>query len=233
MADLGRSRAPYYLDTKAYYSHCASSHHEKHRQLPSWQFAFPQTRHGFLSLRQMLPRRSILAAPSARAWASQRGLASQRRTYSIAAPDAADPKLQAIDLSKLQVQKTTTPKELMSNNELVFGRYFTDHMLSLEWTASNGWMDPRITPYQNLSLDPATCVFHYAFEGLIVNEVKYLSLIDHKYGLDIEVPGSAILSSFGFNTQALWKDCIGLGVFGGAFVLLAYLAMHLLLVEKR
>ena len=76
-------------------------------------------------------------------------------------------------------------------------------------------------------------IFHYAFEGLIVNEVKYLSLIDHKYGLDIEVPGSAILSSFGFNTQALWKDCICLGVFGGAFVLLVYLAMHLLLVEKR
>lgn len=76
-------------------------------------------------------------------------------------------------------------------------------------------------------------IFHYAFEGLIVNEVKYLSLIDHKYGLDIEVPGSAILSSFGFNTQALWTDCIGLGVFGGVFVLLAYMAMHLLLVEKR
>jgi ABC-type multidrug transport system ATPase subunit len=76
-------------------------------------------------------------------------------------------------------------------------------------------------------------IFHYAFEGLIVNEVKYLSLIDHKYGLDIEVPGSAILSSFGFNTLALWRDCIGLAVFGGSFVLLAYLAMHLLLVEKR
>ncbi|KAL6703776.1 FAD-dependent urate hydroxylase [Coniothyrium glycines] len=76
-------------------------------------------------------------------------------------------------------------------------------------------------------------IFHYAFEGLIVNEVKYLSLIDHKYGLDIEVPGSAILSSFGFNTQALWKDCVGLAVFGGSFVLLAYLAMHFLLVEKR
>lgn len=37
-------------------------------------------------------------------------------------------------------------------------------MLSLEWTASEGWQQPRITPYQNLSLDPATCVFHYAFE---------------------------------------------------------------------
>lgn len=37
-------------------------------------------------------------------------------------------------------------------------------MLSIEWTASSGWLAPRITPYQNLSLDPATCVFHYAFE---------------------------------------------------------------------
>src|SRR5690242_14777804 len=37
-------------------------------------------------------------------------------------------------------------------------------MLSLEWTASEGWLPARITPYQNLSLDPATCVFHYAFE---------------------------------------------------------------------
>ncbi|KAF2270938.1 hypothetical protein CC78DRAFT_610985 [Lojkania enalia] len=76
-------------------------------------------------------------------------------------------------------------------------------------------------------------IFHYAFEGLIVNEVKYLSLIDHKYGLDIEVPGSAILSSFGFNVLALWRDIIGLAVFGGAFVVLAYISMHLLLVEKR
>ena len=39
-----------------------------------------------------------------------------------------------------------------------------DHMLAIEWTASEGWLAPRITPYQNLSLDPATCVFHYAFE---------------------------------------------------------------------
>ena len=37
-------------------------------------------------------------------------------------------------------------------------------MLAVEWTASDGWLTPRITPYQNLSLDPATCVFHYAFE---------------------------------------------------------------------
>ena len=40
----------------------------------------------------------------------------------------------------------------------------SDHMLSVEWSATNGWHTPQIVPYQNLSLDPATCVFHYAFE---------------------------------------------------------------------
>ena len=37
-------------------------------------------------------------------------------------------------------------------------------MLSIEWTAAEGWQTPRIVPYQNLSLDPSACVFHYAFE---------------------------------------------------------------------
>jgi branched-chain amino acid aminotransferase len=37
-------------------------------------------------------------------------------------------------------------------------------MLTIEWNKNEGWLEPHITPYQNLSLDPATCVFHYAFE---------------------------------------------------------------------
>ncbi|KAL9095972.1 MAG: hypothetical protein Q9165_001970 [Trypethelium subeluteriae] len=76
-------------------------------------------------------------------------------------------------------------------------------------------------------------IFHYGFEGLIVNEVRYLSLVDKKYGLDIEVPGAAILTSFGFEVKALWSDCIGLGVFCGVFIILAYVAMHVLLIERR
>ena len=76
-------------------------------------------------------------------------------------------------------------------------------------------------------------IFHYGFEGLIVNEVKYLTLIDHKYGLDIEVPGASILSAFGFDVLALWSDVIGLAIISAAFVVIAYGAMHLLLVEKR
>jgi hypothetical protein len=63
--------------------------------------------------------------------------------------------------------------------------------------------------------------------------VTFLTLIDHKYGLDIEVPGASILSAFGFDTLALWKDVLGLVVFSAAFIVIAYGAMHVLLVERR
>ena len=76
-------------------------------------------------------------------------------------------------------------------------------------------------------------IFHYGFESLIVNEVTYLTLSDRKYGLDINIPGATILSSFGFDTQAFWPDVVSLGVFAAAFILLAYVAMHVLLVERR
>ncbi|PNY24891.1 ATP-dependent permease [Tolypocladium capitatum] len=76
-------------------------------------------------------------------------------------------------------------------------------------------------------------IFHYGFESLIVNEVVELTLVDKKYGLDITVPGAAILSSFGFDNSALWTDVRSLGIFAASFIILAYAAMHFLLVEKR
>src|SRR3712207_1801855 len=50
-----------------------------------------------------------------------------------------------------------------------FGRYFTDHMVTIRWTAGAGWHDAAVVPYGPLSLDPATMVLHYGqeiFEGL-------------------------------------------------------------------
>jgi len=76
-------------------------------------------------------------------------------------------------------------------------------------------------------------IFHYGFEALIVNEVVNLNLVEHKFGLDIEVPGATILSTFGFKALNYWKDVRGLGIFAAVFVVLAYAAMHILLVEKR
>ncbi|GAA0201385.1 MULTISPECIES: branched-chain amino acid aminotransferase [Corynebacterium] len=50
-----------------------------------------------------------------------------------------------------------------------FGKTFTDHMVSIEWTEEDGWHDARVRPYGPISLDPATSVLHYGqaiFEGL-------------------------------------------------------------------
>lgn len=50
-----------------------------------------------------------------------------------------------------------------------FGRFFTDHMVRIDWDADAGWHDARVIPYGPLELDPATNVLHYGqaiFEGL-------------------------------------------------------------------
>ncbi|CAM5521535.1 putative branched-chain-amino-acid aminotransferase [Streptomyces spiroverticillatus] len=50
-----------------------------------------------------------------------------------------------------------------------FGRYFTDHMVTIRWTEGRGWHDAQLVPYAPLSIDPANMTLHYAqeiFEGL-------------------------------------------------------------------
>ena len=50
-----------------------------------------------------------------------------------------------------------------------FGRYFTDHMVLIDYDAGRGWHDARVVPYGPFIFDPATMVLHYAqqvFEGL-------------------------------------------------------------------
>ncbi|MDT4970902.1 MAG: branched-chain amino acid aminotransferase [Pseudonocardiales bacterium] len=50
-----------------------------------------------------------------------------------------------------------------------FGRYFTDHMVRVDWTAAGGWSAGEVLPYGPLVLDPATMALHYGqeiFEGL-------------------------------------------------------------------
>lgn len=67
----------------------------------------------------------------------------------------------------------------------------------------------------------------------MVNEVTKITLIEHKYGIDIEVPGASILSAFGFDVFAYWPDVLGLGIFSVVWIIVAYVSMRLLLVEKR
>ena len=50
-----------------------------------------------------------------------------------------------------------------------FGRFHTDHMVSIDYTEGRGWHDPAVLPYGPIELDPSAIVLHYAqevFEGL-------------------------------------------------------------------
>jgi branched-chain amino acid aminotransferase len=50
-----------------------------------------------------------------------------------------------------------------------FGRFYTDHMVTVRWAAGQDWHEPQVTPYGPLTLDPASMVLHYGqeiFEGL-------------------------------------------------------------------
>lgn len=74
-----------------------------------------------------------------------------------------------LDSSKVKITKNTNPSKKIPNENLTFGKYFTDHILTIQWTKDEGWGTPEIKPYGNLSLDPSACVLHYAselFEGL-------------------------------------------------------------------
>jgi len=69
----------------------------------------------------------------------------------------------------ITVERTQTPKPKPRMDSLGFGKYFTDHMFIMDYDSIRGWHEPRIVPYQPISLDPSAKVFHYGqtvFEGL-------------------------------------------------------------------
>ncbi|WP_394281080.1 branched-chain amino acid aminotransferase [Corynebacterium sp.] len=74
---------------------------------------------------------------------------------------------------EFKVTKTDNPttgkelEEILANPQ--FGKKFTDHMITIDWTEEKGWHDAQLRPYESIPMDPATTVFHYGqaiFEGL-------------------------------------------------------------------
>jgi branched-chain amino acid aminotransferase len=75
----------------------------------------------------------------------------------------------AMTMIEIKIELSTNKKVKPAMNQLGFGQFFTDHMFILDYIEGKGWHDPRIIPYQSISLDPAAKVFHYGqtvFEGL-------------------------------------------------------------------
>ena len=68
----------------------------------------------------------------------------------------------------MKITLTQTKKVKPDFTKLGFGKYFTDHMLIMDYKDGQ-WCEPEIVPYQSFNLDPSTCVLHYGqgiFEGL-------------------------------------------------------------------
>lgn len=69
----------------------------------------------------------------------------------------------------IKIIENKEPKTMPAESELGFGQYFTDHMFVMDYVAGEGWQNPRIVPFANISLHPASTVLHYGseiFEGL-------------------------------------------------------------------
>jgi branched-chain amino acid aminotransferase len=70
---------------------------------------------------------------------------------------------------ELTIHRTDNPKPKPDENKLGFGTLFTDHMFNMDYSVEKGWHNPRIEPYGNFDMNPATMVLHYGqavFEGL-------------------------------------------------------------------
>lgn len=107
----------------------------------------------------------LLIGPSKRA-AALRAVKATTFAYRAAATTAVNGN---IDATKTVVHRTTSPRPKVPIEQLAFGRTFTDHMLSVDWTAGGGWQAPQITPFGDLSLSPACVALHYGlqcFEGM-------------------------------------------------------------------
>jgi len=70
---------------------------------------------------------------------------------------------------KIKIEKTKTPRIPPPDDSLAFGQVFTDHMFVMDYHEGQGWHDPRIVPFGDFALSPATIMLHYGqatFEGL-------------------------------------------------------------------
>ncbi|KAJ5599618.1 hypothetical protein N7450_000685 [Penicillium hetheringtonii] len=83
------------------------------------------------------------------------------------------PHIAELDASKFNITRSTNLRDvpLPGSPEELSHSYCTDHMVSVRWTAANGWETPEVKPYGNLSIAPTASCLHYAtecFEGMKV-----------------------------------------------------------------
>ncbi|HYX99109.1 MAG TPA: branched chain amino acid aminotransferase, partial [Mycobacterium sp.] len=77
------------------------------------------------------------------------------------------------DVLEFTVSRTANPASDAARQAILadpgFGKYHTDHMVSIDYTDGQGWHNAQVCAYGPIELDPSAIVLHYAqeiFEGL-------------------------------------------------------------------
>lgn len=72
-------------------------------------------------------------------------------------------------MMNIKIYESKNKKEKPQSMDIEFGSVFTDHMFVMDYKKGEGWINPRIEEYKNISISPAALVFHYGqstFEGM-------------------------------------------------------------------
>ena len=70
---------------------------------------------------------------------------------------------------EIKITKATEQRTMPPEDQLGFGKVFSDHMFIMEYEFGKGWQNARIVPFGRIDLHPASTVLHYGaeiFEGL-------------------------------------------------------------------
>jgi len=113
-----------------------------------------------------------------------------------------------IEPNRLEVIDNPNPRPPPPSSSLVFGKVFTDHMLTIPWSEEHGWDAPKIVPYGPLAFEPSCTVFHYAqtlFEGMKAyrNEEGKVTLFRPNMNMKRMVTSAQRLALPTFNGDAL------------------------------
>ena len=72
-------------------------------------------------------------------------------------------------MAEIKFEKAETLKEKPDVSKIGFGTKFADYMFEMNYNPEKGWHDPKIVPYQDITVSPANTTLHYGqaiFEGM-------------------------------------------------------------------
>lgn len=72
-------------------------------------------------------------------------------------------------MAEIRVEQAKTLKEKPDVSKIGFGTKFSDYMFEMDYNPKDGWHDPKIVPYCDISVSPANTTLHYGqaiFEGM-------------------------------------------------------------------